>query len=124
MKIQFSHKYLKLTAVGNKVRLLQAIKMPYSELSEDFIEYDTKYFHNGKFEYFEIPKSEFVIMLIFKNYSNKIFTTVRSFNKTKWNYYKKSEGKLFDVGIGGKNGINNHEKEEPSKTIQALHHSK
>lgn len=99
MNIEFSHKYLKLTAIGEKVKLLQAIKIQFSELSKDFIEYDTKYLNNGKFEYYNLPKSGFGILLIFKTYSNKIFTTVRHFNLQKWDYYKKNEGSLFDVKI-------------------------
>ena len=96
-EIKFSNHYLKLTAVSGKVKLLQAIKVNFAELSNDFIEYDTKYMSNGKWEYYKLPKSGFGILLIFKTNNNKIFTTVRRFVEYKWDYYKKNQGNLFDI---------------------------
>ena len=98
-EIKFSHKYLKLTGVSGKVRLIQIIKVQFSELSKDFIEYNTKYLKDGKFEHYPLPKSGLGILMIFKTYNNKIITTVRPFNPQKWDYYKKLEGELFDFKI-------------------------
>ena len=100
--IKFSHKYLKLTSVGEQARLMQVVKIKFSELSGSFIEYDTKYLNEGKFEYYPLPKSGLGILMIFINRVKKVFTTVRPFNPQKWDYYKKQEGKMFDIEIGGK----------------------
>ena len=105
--IRFSHKYLKLTAVGDRVKLLQIVKIKFSELLEHFVEYDTKYLNEGKFEFYLLPNSGLGIMMIFKNISNKIFTTIRPFNPQKWDYYKKLEGQWFDIQIGKQMEVNN-----------------
>ena len=100
-EIKFSHKYLKLTGISGKVRLIQIIKIQFSELSKHFIDYDTKYFKDGKFEHYPLPKSGLGILMIFNTYNNKIFMTVRPFNPKKWDYYKKLEGELFDIQYNG-----------------------
>lgn len=100
--INFKHNYLKLIATGGKAKLLLAVKVPFSGLTKDFIEYDTKYIEGTQTQYFQLQKSEFMILLIFKTYTNKLFTTIRSYNKEKWNYYKKLQGSIFEIVIENK----------------------
>jgi hypothetical protein len=104
-KIKFSHWYFKLFNVysendSNRIAtLLQALKINYSDLSNDMIKYDATY---GNEEIYDLPKTD-LIFLVFNAHRLKggIFTTIRRYTPNKWEYYKGSEGETFEVIIKG-----------------------
>lgn len=89
-----------------EARLLQVIKIPTSQISKHFIEFDTKYLDNGHFLYYELPKCKDMIILIFKNHVNKLFPTLRRYTPEKYKWYKSNEGNMFEVIINGQEGNN------------------
>lgn len=107
-QIKFSHYYIKFHGcfAKNKPKsafLLQAIKINFNDLSEEFIKQDTGYLVRQSKrifvynEYF-LPKTD-LILLIFGSNKNVLFTTFRRFTPKKWEYYKNSEGKEFEITI-------------------------
>ena len=99
--IKFSHKYNKMQDIVNdkdKVLLLQSIKINFEELTEEFIEYDTSY----KEIYYPLPKTELILLLFKPKGKGKLFTTLRRYTPSKYEFYKSSQGKWFDVVIDDK----------------------
>jgi len=97
--IKFSHEYKKfediITQSVRRAKLLQAIKVDYSDLSKDFIDYDTSH----KEGHYPLPKTD-LILLLFLGVSNRhIFPTLRQYTPQKFAYYKKAEGNIFEVII-------------------------
>jgi hypothetical protein len=100
-QVRFSHNYLKLDKAftrGNmKAKLLQVIQIDYKDLSADFIAHDTVYRDGRIVGAYDLPRT-ILILLIFRSEAfHKIFMTLRRFTPSKWNYYKKSVGEIFEV---------------------------
>lgn len=102
-KITFSHWYFKLTGIyvkdqkEKKARLLQILKIHYKDLSKYMIKYDAIY--NVNDEYI-LPKTELILLLFNAvTYRGGLFTTIRRYTPSKWDYYKNSEGEIFQVVI-------------------------
>jgi hypothetical protein len=104
--IKFSHKYIKLMdnrgEAITQATLLQVLPVEISQLSREFINYDTD---NGKYV---LPFKGFYIMLIFQKQNCDLFTTLRSMHSyNKWRgkeinklpYYEGLVGKTFNVLI-------------------------
>lgn len=110
LNIKFSRPYSKLVFPSLEYRfckiakLLEVIPVELSDLSAEFLEYDTD---NGAYE---LPKKGKYLMLIFQNatvYNVKpseiyrpeqhIFTTIRRETPEKLLYYRKNIGELFNV---------------------------
>ena len=111
-KIKFSHLYKKIlferkTNCGShpveKAKLLQVIKVNTSDLTQHFLDYDT----DGVFP---IKKNTEYLMLIFLGYPvnvydyHKLFTTLRTFNDQKLQYYSSLVGSDFEVELTQKEG--------------------
>jgi len=103
--IKFSNWYKKFDNLplyskrGNySARLLQAIKIHYNDLSKYLIVYDTQY-QNDKM--YKLPKTDLILLIFWTGdvESQGIFTTIRRFTSKKWDYYKQSEGELFDIDL-------------------------
>lgn len=94
-KIKFSHRYEKLHNLYTEsgVILIQVFECKLSELSKEFLEYDTKIVDAG---FYKLTSKENLV-LIFKTFNGKIFTTVRRSTPEKRDYYKSKIGKQFQV---------------------------
>jgi len=92
-EIHFNQDYYKLNVLGkkNKAKLLQSIPIYPTELSEDFIDYDTRY-KGGQYKLATVR----LILLIFKA-KHGIFTTLRTWEPEKQRYYQMAHGKIFDI---------------------------
>jgi len=92
--IIFSHKYKKLLTGSNllpvNVRLLQVFIILKSDLTSNFLEYDTE-------NIFKLPETDKFLLLIFKKPGANIFTTIRSYNEGKELFYKSKVGEFFKV---------------------------
>lgn len=99
-QIKFSHSYRKFELMEDrKFNLIQIIKINYAELSKEFIGYDTYWCQGLKEGFYELPKTD-LIMLIFQEPSTfRIFTTLRRFTQEKYNYYLKSIGECFEIKL-------------------------
>ncbi len=93
-KIKFSHDYDKLQGMGRTPTLIQVLKINYTDLSRWMIRYDAKIY--GSDEMYPIPKDD-LILLIFQSGTNKIFTTIRRYTPSKFEYYKNLEGSVFEI---------------------------
>lgn len=112
LNIKFSRPYSKLVFPSPQYRfckiakLLEVIPVELSDLSAEFLAYDTD---NGTYE---LPKKGKYLMLIFQNatvYNVKpseiyrpeqhVFTTIRRETPEKLLYYRKNIGELFNVVI-------------------------
>ena len=99
-KIKFSYRFSKLFKEdGTQVRvarLLQVIEVDLSDLSTDFINYDTD---TGAYT---LPIKGAYLLLIFHKIAdggNGIFTTIRRSIPTKLEYYQNQVGQLFEVVV-------------------------
>lgn len=95
--IKFSHKYNKLCKCfldgDKKAVLLQTLMVDYHNLNAEFIEYDTS-FDGGNYE---LPVTELILLIYKSEKTNRIFTTLRRYTLPKFGYYKRMQGRLFDV---------------------------
>lgn len=99
-QIKFSHQYSKLLNYDGKpveqLRLLWAFTHNVKTLPHQFLDYDTD---GGKYGF---AATGLYIVLVFEKErdgkcARNLVTTIRSFHKDKWQYYKASEGQLFRV---------------------------
>ena len=103
--IRFSHAYRKLFGDDgkpvSKATLLAVIPVNVEDLNREFIGYDTD---EGRYK---LPPKGKYLMLIFEKPSGvnisarNLFTTLRSYNPSKSEYYVGSIGKVFNVQIRG-----------------------
>lgn len=96
-KIKFSHDYPKLPEFGGMAKLLQCFLIDRESISKAFEEYDTKYY-DGQDKYYPLPKGK-VIVLLFLAVDDTVFTTIRRYKPSKYDYYKGSEGHDFKIEI-------------------------
>lgn len=92
--IKFSHKYNKLRKkylFATTAILLDVISVELSQLSQEFLAYDTDY---GTFK---LPESGKYMMLIFLKDRENIFTTLRKYSDEKEKHYRENIGKEFDI---------------------------
>jgi hypothetical protein len=95
MIIKFSYPFSKLFHNSSPIgaaKLLQVIETDYSDLTQEFKDYDTDF---GKYP---LPKKGPCILLIFQK-NGGIFTTVRRSIPHKVEYYKKAVGQMFDIDL-------------------------
>ena len=103
--IEFSHIYDKfyhtcedIPIPPKKAKLLEVFLVDRKELSPDFIRYDTLYRDGDKFKQYRLPSGK-LIVLLFKTYCF-MFTTIRRYTETKYQYYLNSRGEEFEIKIG------------------------
>jgi len=102
-KIKFSNQYTKLNRAffigrNREARLLQAIKIHHNDLSGDMITYDTEYFNPTR-KFYDLPRTDLIFLVFQSRTLMRLFTTIRRYTPSKWKYYKKAEGELFEVVI-------------------------
>lgn len=97
--IKFTYPYRKLLnepqKVGERAKLLQIVETDFSDLTAEFLEYDTD---AGKYE---LPVSGPCIILLFQKRTAvpNLFTTVRAATPEKLQYYKSLIGEIVDLQI-------------------------
>jgi hypothetical protein len=99
--IRFSHAdYEKFRRIQKKppftARLLQVFTVEDSEITDAFKEYDTKYYTEQGIGYYPL-RCKIWIVLLFEAENGLLFTTVRSLNQEKLEYYRNAQGENFDV---------------------------
>lgn len=95
MTIKFSYPFSKLFHNSSPIgaaRLLQVIETDFSDLSQEFKDYDTDF---GKYP---LPKKGACLLLIFLKQGG-IFTTVRRSVPRKVEYYKNAVGQVFTIDL-------------------------
>lgn len=98
-KIKFSHEYYKMPANLNTARLLQVIIVEKSELSKEFIEYDTAYPLDKRVPWegnghYELPEGRMLLLLL---QSGWLWTTLRRWTPEKERYYKELTGQEIEI---------------------------
>jgi hypothetical protein len=95
-QIKFSHEYWKLGEQHHRdiLTLLQVFVVDKSDLSPEFIEYDTHKVAGGFY-----PLSNGKLLVLFFGGSENVFTTVRRWTIEKEKYYKQSMGESFEIII-------------------------
>jgi hypothetical protein len=81
-----------------KCRLILVLRINKNELSQTFIDYDTKYSVNGEYKHYPLPEGN-LILLLFAVGGSKLIPTVRRFYQRKFDYYKKLEGKIVELVV-------------------------
>ena len=98
--IKFSSRYEKMPKEHlDDTRLLAVLKVERSQLSDPFLEWDTKFADRPG--YFELPKGKdfLVLMLVTEGH---LWTTIRSaWPPEKEEYYRSHVGELVDIKING-----------------------
>jgi len=100
--IRFSHKdYEKFLRIEKEppftARLLQVFLLQNEDISELFREYDTKYYTEmGNTEYYSL-QGRLWIVLLFEADNGLLFTTMRPASTERLQYYRNSQGEVFDV---------------------------
>ena len=100
-EIKFSHVYDKLKN-GNlspykSGTLLEVVIVRKILLSKYFIEYDTSYSYNGQHENYQLPIGQLMLLIFISD--GRAWTTLRSYNKSKYEYYLKKRGQPFNITI-------------------------
>ena len=102
--IKFSHWYNKhdgvlIEGVENRAKLLQVLPVHKKNLSEEFIDFDTKY-RGGKYK---LQNRDYVLLIFQSLQTRHLFPTIRSkigmYGRDKEEYYKKLVGQVFKVEV-------------------------
>ena len=96
LTIKFSHKYDKLRAMDEheQPKLLQVLDVELSDLSPDFLDYDTAIVGGG---YYKLPKKGKYLLLMFEG-NHGLFTTLRAaWPPQKAAFYRNNIGNRFTV---------------------------
>jgi hypothetical protein len=95
--IKFSHRYWKFPNT-RPAKLVGLYTCDYSELSCFLEEYDTKYYVNGFPQYYQLPDTKLIVLLLLSD-NDILFTTIRSWNVDKEKYYRNMIGKEVELVI-------------------------
>ena len=93
--IVFSNQYTKMPDNPDPSVLIKVFPVQVSELSKEFVEYDTTIKDGGQYK---LPNGR-VLVLLLKTSEDQIWTTIRRFTTTKCNYYRESRGKRFNIVV-------------------------
>lgn len=98
--IKFSNMYPKLPDITDRAKLLQCFLIDRDEISPAFLDYDTKYFDVDEYrdKFYPLPKGK-LIVLLFLAIEDTVFTTIRRYTPSKYDYYKGCEGKDFKIDM-------------------------
>ena len=98
-QIKFSFDYEKLPEIWeDSMAVLVSVCNIDSQILDDnpsFLKYDTK--HRGHNQFYEINFFDGILLLFYHPNSNSVFTTIRSFNPGKFQYYYDLIGKEFNL---------------------------
>jgi hypothetical protein len=99
--IRFSHKdYEKFRRIHEKppftARLLQVFLLQDIHVSDEFREYDTKFYVGDMVQYY-LLKGRLWLVLLLETEDGLLFTTMRTANMAKLQYYKDAQGEQFQI---------------------------
>jgi len=109
-QIKFSHKnYEKFRRLGKdgifppfRARLLQVFIINSTRISSSFQDYDTKYYDDEEGHYpLNSQKRLWLVLLLEEETTKGLFTTIRSHNPSKEQYYRNSQGETFMIVYTG-----------------------
>ncbi|MBU7029414.1 MAG: hypothetical protein HXS48_20935 [Theionarchaea archaeon] len=98
--IRFSHEdYEKFRRIQKKppftARLLQVFLLHNTDVSDAFREYDTKYYTEEGVEYYSLHGRVWIVLLL--ETDGLLFTTMRTANASKVQYYQGAQGEEFEI---------------------------
>lgn len=101
-KIKFSHIYSKMPSAIQKGKehityLLGVCVTDISKLPIEFLDWDTEYKTDKGLAHYELPKGKVIILVLFTIPQNHCWTTIRSWNPNKENYYRNLIGQEFKI---------------------------
>jgi len=98
--VSFSHTYRKMCAdvLTEHTYLIGLQKIDIEKLPEGFLKYDSEYSEMGKTGWYELPKGEVLVLLLY-TVANGVWTTIRSYNEEKYEYYKSLIGERVQIII-------------------------
>ena len=101
--IKFSHRdYEKFRRIDRRppfsARLLQVFLVHHVDVTDAFTEYDTKYYTEKGTDYY-VMQSRLWIILLFEADNGLLFTTLRSANTSKLQYYRNAQGDQFLITV-------------------------
>ncbi len=106
-QIKFSHVYPKLH-FQESAELLAVRKLNAKNVqnNQELLEYDTLYYvmeRSGEMglRTYNLPKTGWLIQLIFLGNLGIPFSTLRDYSRDKWLYYQENIGEMFEIVIEG-----------------------
>ena len=98
-EIKFSHRYNKMPPYLGSTRIIEVFSAVYINLSPEFIEYDTSY-PGGNYN---VKNGLILVILLLSKWNDReyLWTTLRSYNPEKANYYKSLIGQSVRIYIEG-----------------------
>lgn len=102
-KIKFSHMYQKLRQIDktNPVTLIHVMPVKLSDLSDDFIEYDTLYYEKAIKKNYPLKDGNYLLLFFIDTHS-RLFTTIRRSTPKNNEYYMTAIGSRFELVINDK----------------------
>jgi hypothetical protein len=100
--IRFSHRtYEKFQKIQKRppftARLLQVFLLQNDDVSDSFREYDTKYYTENGVQYYSLQSRLQIVLLL--ETDTGLFTTMRSANTSKLQYYQDAQGEEFEITV-------------------------
>jgi len=101
-QIKFSHKdYEKFRRIQKMppftAQLLQVFLLQSNDVTDWFKEYDTKYYTERGIDYYPLNSRTWLVLLFEEKETGRLFTTMRSANTSKLQYYRDCQGEEFEV---------------------------
>ncbi len=84
---------------GKATMLLQVLVCNYSDLSPDFINYDTGYWTLNGVGHYQLPKNSSRAMVLLLLTGNHLWTTIREWSTDKEAKYQAMVGKAIPIEI-------------------------
>jgi len=107
-RIRFSHKYFKMPESfffkdrEAKSFLIGISVCDISQLPKEFLDWDTEYDSGNGLAYYKLPKGKVLMLIIFTKQENSVsecWTTIRSHNPQKEEYYRNLIGQEFKIEV-------------------------
>lgn len=96
--IKFSNRYTKMPDNPSPSTLLEVFVVD-DDLSDGFVEYDTRILNGGKYK---LPKGQKLVLLL-QNTNGVLWTTIRRCTPYKLRYYREIRGSDVNIKIEKKN---------------------
>ncbi|MGD2251203.1 MAG: hypothetical protein PVF58_22625 [Candidatus Methanofastidiosia archaeon] len=100
-QIRFSHEdYEKFQKINKNppftAQLIQVFLLQSNDITGSFKEYDTKYYTETSVQYYPL-RGRLQIVLLLLTKEGLLFTTMRSANTSKFQYYQDAQGDEFEI---------------------------
>lgn len=101
--VRFSNNYLKLPEKwpNTEALLLAVVNVPefetFKKENPAFIEYDTAYTYKGEKKNYPLEMKEAIVLVLIHKKSGVPFTTIRRYDKGKYEWYLRQVGKNIQI---------------------------